>query len=131
MIKQLTYAAFMALIAIAISLPAFAAPSVSRSAFTREIVAREPAEASVEFPSDVGEVYFFTQILDAGKSEEIVHRWDYNGETVAEVSLHVEGPSWPTWSSKKVMPHQLGAWSVTVITAEGDAIETANFTITK
>lgn len=131
MIKRLALTGLLLTVAVAISSPALSATSVSRSAFAREIVAREPAESASEFPSNIGEVYFFTQVLDAGENGEITHLWSYNGETVAEVSLHVEGPSWRTWSSKKIMPHQLGEWSVSVITAEGDTIETASFTITK
>ena len=69
---------------------------------------------SETFPPDVGQVYFFTQILGAAEPSDIVHVWIYDGREVAIVPLVVNGPSWRTWSSKRILPEWRGDWTVEV-----------------
>jgi hypothetical protein len=117
------------LTAVSTGIEVFAGVSVARKIFATDVVAREPVEPAETFPPEVGTIYFYTQFLDIGGPTTLVHAWVYKGQTVAEVELYVEGKSWRTWSSKKIMPHQTGEWTVEVRDDNGGVIDSAKFTI--
>jgi hypothetical protein len=111
------------------SLPAFAGPSVARKVFALDVVGREPVAVAETFATDVGTVYFFTQIIEIGEPTTINHVWLYDGKQVANVALNIEGTSWRTWTSKKIMAHQTGQWTVEVRDGEGNTFDSATFTV--
>jgi hypothetical protein len=119
----------LVLAVVASSVYSFAGVRVARKLFSADVIAREPVEPAVTFSPEVSKVYFYTQFIDIGPPTTLVHVWIYNGQTVAEVALEVEGASWRTWSSKTIMPHQTGEWTVEVRDAEGGVIDSAGFTI--
>ena len=88
--------------------------SVARSAFTLAVVNREPKEAITELSNDQHHVYFFTE-LKGMTGQNVIHRWSYNGQTMAEVKFNVGAPRWRVWSSKTLMSDWTGEWSVSVI----------------
>ena len=51
--------------------PAWAGLSVGRSTFARGVVAREPVGAADQFPGEVDELYFYTQVLGAEGAADI------------------------------------------------------------
>jgi hypothetical protein len=108
---------------------AWAELTVSRHAFAREVVAREPVAAATTFPPDVGEVYFFTQIVGAMGRAELLHIWIYDGRELAIVPLTVEGRSWRTWSSKRILPQFIGDWTVEVRAVGGEVLLSATFRV--
>lgn len=109
--------------------PAWAGIAVARSAFCRAVEAREPVGEATVFPADVGEVTFFTQIVGAGGADQVLHVWIYDGREMAIVPLDVEGPSWRTWSTKRILPEWKGDWIVEVRTVDGEVVHEARMRI--
>jgi len=60
-----------------------------------------------------------------------VHRWEHNGEVLAEVPFEVGGPRWRVYSSKNLDPLWLGEWGVRVIDGMGSEISLDSFTYSK
>ena len=52
----------------------------------------------------------------------VLHRWEYNGQVMAEVPLAVGGPRWRTYSSKNLEPLWLGEWAVSVVDDKGNVL---------
>jgi hypothetical protein len=95
--------------------------SVARSTFSTDIQNREPVDQISSLTNDNNIVYFFTELKDL-KGQQAMHRWEYNGEVIAEVSFHVGGDRWRVWSSKNLQPELTGNWKVSVINGSGDVI---------
>jgi hypothetical protein len=108
---------------------ALAEVAVEEAAVCTSILDREPAGTSSEFAPDVGKIYVFTRVVGVSGAGSVTHRWIFGDETVAEVKLDVEGSSWRTWSSKNIMPHQVGPWKVEVVGEEGTVLKTLEFTV--
>jgi len=90
------------------------AGSVVRSAFTTQVVDREPMDEIVSATNDVSTIYFFTEIQEmSGKT--VSHRWLYDGVVKAEVPFEIGGPRWRVWSSKSMLPGWTGRWTVQVV----------------
>jgi hypothetical protein len=109
-----------------------AAPTgeVARSAFTSEIVDREPVDQITALENDATRIYFFSELLGLD-GQTVVHRWEYNGEVTAEVSFEVGGPRWRVHSSKNLDPLWLGEWSVTVVDGAGNELSLDHFSYSK
>lgn len=90
---------------------------VERSQLTSSIENREPTdnlEGLVQgVEGEVKRVYFFTQIAGLA-NQQIVHRWIYEGQEKAAVTLNIGGESWRTYSSKSVPSYWQGKWQVQV-----------------
>ncbi len=89
--------------------------SIARTAFTTRIEDREPVDNLVRVPNSVDRIYFFSDLrgLDG---EIITHRWEYNGQVMAEVKFRVgSGPRWRVYSSKNLLPEWTGKWTVVVL----------------
>ena len=99
----------------------FSRGSVVRSAFTRDVDEREPTEDLQKLTNDNGQVKFFTELRDMS-GQTAIHRWEYDGKVVAEVSFDVKGPRWRVWSSKSFVPQWTGDWKVSVINGAGEVI---------
>lgn len=102
------------------------AAGISRSIFTTEIKDKEPISELKQVPSDVTRIYFFTEITGLN-GHTIIHRWEYNGQVLAEVNFQVNGDRWRTWSSKNMLASWLGKWQVSVLDEGGNIIETSEF----
>ena len=103
----------------------FSRGSVVRSAFTTEILEREPTENLKKLSNSNSKVMFFTELRDM-KGQTAVHRWEHDGKIVAEVEFNVKGPRWRVWSSKNLTPEATGDWKVSVLNAAGDIISEQN-----
>ena len=88
---------------------------------------RAPEGAAAKFPVEVGQVYCFTEAKDV--SGKIVHVWYHGDKEIGRVDLPIKAERWRTWSAKKVMPKQTGAWKVEVQDGAGKVLATANFTV--
>ncbi len=99
----------------------FSRGSVVRSAFTTAIDNREPVDTVDQLPADNAKVYFFTELRDMA-GQKARHRWEHNGEVMAEVEFDVKGPRWRVWSSKNFQPQWTGEWKVSVINAADEVI---------
>lgn len=103
---------------------------INRSVFTTAIVDKEPVSNLKDVSSDITRLYFFTEITGLN-GHTISHRWEYNGQVLAEVNFKVNGERWRTWSSKNMISSWLGKWRVSVIDEGGNIIEQNEFNYVK
>ncbi|NOX76735.1 MAG: DUF2914 domain-containing protein [Gammaproteobacteria bacterium] len=87
---------------------------VARAVFTSKIVDREPVDSLSQIPNSLNRIYFFTDLRGL-EGQIVTHRWEYQGEVMAEVKFKVgAGPRWRVYSSKNLLPEWLGKWTVVV-----------------
>lgn len=99
----------------------FSSGSVMRSAFTTQIQDREPVDKVQKLDNENREVYYFTELRDM-EGQKATHRWEYEGEVMAEVEFDVKGPRWRVWSSKRFVPDWTGEWTVSVVNSANEVI---------
>ena len=99
---------------------------VLRSVFTTEVLNKEPVSELQKISTDTTRVYFFTEI-NGLNGHTITHRWEYNGEVLAEVSFEIAANRWRTWSSKNMLASWTGKWQVSVLDEGGNMIEQNSF----
>ncbi|ALS99923.1 DUF2914 domain-containing protein [Lacimicrobium alkaliphilum] len=94
---------------------------VLRSQLTSEVQNREPVDnLHDEVVGRAGQIttaIFFTHIENR-KNQQVVHKWLYQGELMAEVTFDIGSHSWRTWSSKDFLPRWQGDWQVQVWVGE-------------
>jgi hypothetical protein len=110
---------------------AAATASVSQAQFTTAINNREPADDITTLDNSHTQVFFFTVLKDA-VGQTITHRWQYNGQAMAEVKFEPKANHWRVWSSKTLMPSQIGTWTVDVVDGNGNVLasKTLDYTAT-
>lgn len=101
--------------------PAAATASVSQAQFTSAVNNRVPADDIASLDSSHNQVFFFTALKDAA-GQTITHRWEYNGQTMAEVKFEPKANHWRVWSSKMLLPSQTGTWTVEVLDGSGNVL---------
>lgn len=103
--------------------------SVARATFTTGVQDREPVDQLNTADTNLGTVFFFTELTDL-QNQTVTHRWEYNGENMAEVKFNVGGARWRVHSSKKMLPEWTGTWTVSVVNGAGQVLtsETLNYT---
>lgn len=99
---------------------------VARAVFATEVVDREPVDAIDVLTTGTDRVFFFTELRDFGGTT-VTHRWEWNGEVMAEVPFDVGGPRWRVYSTKSLQPGWVGTWTVTVLDPSGAVLETRSF----
>jgi hypothetical protein len=102
------------------------ADAVARATFATAIEAREPVDSISSLESDRSRVYYFTELVGVS-GREVTHRWEYQGEVVAEVPIAIGGPRWRAYSSKGLDVSQLGEWTVSVIDESGSVLRKESF----
>lgn len=105
-------------------------PVVMHAQFTTAVNNRAPADDVSTLDNSHDQVFFFTELKDA-EDQTIIHRWEFNGKTVAEVSLQPKAAHWRTWSSKKLLPEQTGTWTVEVVDDSGKVLMSKTFDYTQ
>lgn len=100
--------------------------TVTRSALTSQVQAREPVDELEKITAQQNQLFYFTE-LRGMSGQTAKHRWEYNGKLMAEVDFNVKGPRWRVWSSKIFKPDWIGEWKVSVINAAGEVISEKNF----
>ena len=103
---------------------------INRSNFTTAIIDKEPVSDLKDISSDITRVYYFTEITGLN-GHTISHRWEYNGQVLAELDFKVNGERWRTWSSKNMLSSWLGKWRVSVLDEGGNIIEQSEFNYVK
>jgi hypothetical protein len=71
-------------------------------------------------------LFMFTELADY-TGQYIIHRWLRKGQVMSEVKLPVNASSWRTWSSKRIMWHWQGSWTVEIVNDQNEVIETYIF----
>ena len=95
--------------------------TVARSAFTSSIEDREPVDTLQQMNAMDQKVYFFTELRDM-EGQTATHRWEFNGDVMAEVAFDVKGSRWRVWSSKNLQPEWVGEWKVSVLNSANEVI---------
>ena len=103
---------------------------VSVAAICKDVVDHEPVGSGNSFTVNVGKLYCFTKITGAESPTHVTHVWLYDGTERARVELPVNSASWRTFSSKIIQEHELGAWRVDVLDAEGNVLKRLDFEVT-
>ncbi len=112
--------------AFLLPLNTYAETGVSRSAFTTAIEDKEPVSELKQITTDISRVYYFTELLGLN-GHMITHRWEHNGQVLAEISFKINADRWRTWSSKSMLPSWIGKWQVSVLDEGGNIIEQSDF----
>ncbi len=104
---------------------------VTNAVVTTKIVNRMPEVQTADntFASTVETLFYFTKIEQATEATTISHEWYWQGELVASVELDVNSDAWRTWSSKKIMPHQTGRWTLISKRPDGSTAQTTSFSL--
>lgn len=105
--------------------------SVARTAFTTEIVDREPVDNLTSVPNSVNRIFFFSDLRGL-QGQIVTHRWEYNGKVMAEIKFKVGGgPRWRVYSSKNLVPDWTGQWTVVVLDESGWPLKASIFDYTE
>lgn len=102
---------------------------VARDTVTTEIIDREPVNDGAAFSSEMGAVYYFTEVSGADTPTNITHIWYYEGRRMAQIPLAVEGPRWRTWSSKRILQEWTGSWKVEAVGPDGTILSSQAFEV--
>lgn len=97
--------------------------AIARATFTSNVVGREPVDSITSISKTSGEMYYFTELKDM-EGQTVTHRWEYNGEVMAEVEFKVGAPRWRVYSVKKLDPKWTGKWTVVVTDGNGTTLKT-------
>ncbi|MFQ5676664.1 MAG: DUF2914 domain-containing protein [bacterium] len=100
--------------------------AVAKSAFTTNIVDREPVNDLDSVFADVSKVYFFTDIRGMA-GNRLTHRWLQAGKTRAEISFNIKGDRWRVYSSKTLTKEWPGEWKVEVVDSNGTVLYVDSF----
>ncbi len=103
---------------------------VALASFTTAVEGREPVDAVSFLSTDQTQIIFFSDLRDLA-SQTVTHRWEYNGQVMAEIPFEVKGDRWRVWSSKQLRPIWLGQWTASVVKADGEVIASESFTYQK
>lgn len=99
----------------------FSQGSVTRSIFTTQVSDHEPIDKLDKLQSSKRSVFYFTELRDMS-GQTAIHRWEFNGNVMAETKFNIAGPRWRVWSSKNLLPSWIGEWKVSVLNGVGDVI---------
>ncbi len=104
---------------------------VTNAVVTTKITNRMPEvqTANNTFASTVERLFYFTKIEQATEPTSILHQWYWQNELLATVELDVDSDAWRTWSSKRIMPHQTGKWTVVSKRPDGSTAQTTSFSL--
>jgi hypothetical protein len=103
--------------------------SVARATITSDVQNREPVDSLSMVTTDDSKVFYFTEIQDMA-GHTVTHRWEYNGQVMAEVDFEIGGPRWRVYSSKTMTPDWVGNWKVSVIDEDGSPLSVNTFSYT-
>ena len=87
---------------------------VRRFHFTSGVQEHEPLDKLIGLSNKDTTVYFYTELRNL-QGQKISHRWEYEGQLLAEVSFNVGSPRWRVWSKKTLLPIWTGEIQVTVL----------------
>jgi hypothetical protein len=104
-----------------------------------ELVDRTPAApggctaaaCATRYPATVGTVTFWTRLTGGAPGRWVEHVWFRGDQEIARVRQRVEGPTWRTWTRKKILPEWTGDWRVEVRADDGTLLAERFFTVEK
>jgi len=106
--------------------PAAVVVKVEKLVVATGVENREATGAAASFGADVGLVYCWTKLSVDTPPAKIKYVWSMGGQKVSEYAMEIKAAGrW--WASKKVTP---GSWKVEVLSENGEALGSADFTVT-
>jgi len=104
---------------------------------TVELVDRAPASVggctvaacSTRYADTVGTVIFWTRLAGGAPGRWVEHVWFHGENEIARVRQKVEGPTWRTWTRKRILPEWTGDWRVEVRAEDGTLLAERFFTV--
>jgi hypothetical protein len=97
----------------------------------QQVVDRKPVDVGNSFKAGVGKLFCFTKIvLSKPPPTEITHVWYFGHIEKARITLMINSYHWRTYSSKKILPNEVGDWHVDVLGPEGEILSTMEFRTT-
>lgn len=93
--------------------------SIKSMTFCTGVEEREPVGDASEFTTDIGKIFFWSNVMNEGEETTVEHVWYLNGEEKARVELPVRYTRNRVWSSKVVPAEWDGQWVVEVVAAGG------------
>jgi hypothetical protein len=117
----------LALLALSAAVAAAAQPSATVAVCTA-IVDNSCEGAALKFPSNVGRLYGFSQVIDAAK---IVHVWLYKNKELGRIEMKAPpaAANWRTWSNVTVSKDMTGPWQLEVFGPDGKVLATFEFEV--
>jgi hypothetical protein len=103
-------------------------PRVARTVICSQVQDHEPVDDLAIVPADTSRVYCWTDVRNAS-GEVLEHVWIHDGVTRARVRIHVGSDRWRCYSSKRLLPSWKGPWQVKISTADGQVLDSAEFTV--
>jgi len=105
-------------------------PHIARALFTSAIKGGQPtdAEGPLVFASGPGgrSLYFFTELRGL-QGKTVVHRWEYQGQTMLNIPFKIGGNRWRVYSNKKLPSTMTGTWRVVVADSTGAVLGAEEF----
>jgi hypothetical protein len=102
---------------------------VVRDVLATAVSDREPEQILPPIPAEVGRLYYFTEIVEAGSPTTVLHLWYWRNRNVSVVLLEVNGPHFRTWSYKTIPPAWTGEWRVEARTPDGTILSSKAFRV--
>lgn len=104
---------------------------VSRAVLTTQVLEREPVDVLKTdiYRNDFDENLSFFSEIKGMQGQIVRHIWYFEGEVLAEIELAISAPRYRTYSTKNIMPNQLGQWRVEVVTTANELLAHKDFRI--
>ena len=102
---------------------------VESSTFTTGIADRAPQDTINTLGNDQRKIFYFTDVRDM-TGETLTHRWEFNGQVMAEIHFEIGGPRWRVYSSKTLEPVWLGDWTASAVDSTGRTLSSNTFSYT-
>jgi hypothetical protein len=74
-------------------------------------------------------VIFWTRLAGGAPGRWVEHVWFHGENEIARVRQKVEGPTWRTWTRKRILPEWTGDWRVEVRAEDGTLLAERFFTV--
>ncbi|MCF7502059.1 DUF2914 domain-containing protein [Pseudoalteromonas sp. L1] len=104
---------------------------VSRAVLTTDVVDREPVnvlKSDVKLLDISQSLSFFSELKNM-QGQTVRHVWYYQNQLLASIELAISSPRFRTYSTKNIMPEQVGDWRVEVIDTDGNLLAQKEFRI--
>jgi len=79
-------------------------------------------------PEQTSAVYYLTELKNMA-GETVTHRWEHDGQVVAEHEFQLRGNRWRVYSGVNVLFEQTGDWRVSVTAADNTVLEDRRFSV--
>lgn len=84
--------------------------------------------ADVKFPTNVGKLFGFSQVVNV--PDKLVHVWFYRDRELGRVEMaSPKAPRWKTWSNVTVARNMLGTWRLEARDSSGKVLAKFTFTL--